>query len=555
MVVLLTYLAGSPASALVNTMVEKEQLASSVSYEIEYRPTVVMQFVISSVATGSLQQVEGRFFEILGSVAANPIDLEYMRDCVRRERRQVKFSAESSARYFAEPIIKDFLFGCRDGSTLREDLENLRVFDLLETWSDAHWRGLVRSCLVEAPHATVLGKPSAKLSKKLKNEEKTRVTSQKKRLGEDGLAHLEKKLATARAENDREIPKELLASFEVPSTKSIHFMNTTTARSGAARQMRPLENPVQKLVDQDKDLPLFIHFEHVESNFAYLTIILGTEVVPLALRPMIALYMDNFFSTPMLRNGEVVKFEQITMELERDTVGYEIDSGQSMGNSEVIVLKLQVEVEKYQEAIRWIRDLLFNSVFEVERIKATTTRILAGITDEKRDGEEMVTAVELNVGTAPSSIGRACGTLTRAVYLKRVKRLLENDPEAIMERLKEVKNALCHASNFRVLVIADIERLDSPVSSWQSLLDGLDTSKPLMPLGSRLARLSTQGETPGSTAFIVPMPTIDSSYALAVSKGPSSFTHPSIPALMVATSYLNAVEGPLWNAVRGPGLA
>lgn len=51
------------------------------------------------------------------------------------------------------------------------------------------------------------------------------------------------------------------------------------------------------------------------------------------------------------------------------------------------------------------------------------------------------------------------------------------------------------------------------------------------------------------------MPPIDSSFVLAVSKGPSSFDEPIIPALMLATSYLNSLAGPLWKAIRGTGLA
>lgn len=384
MVVLLVYLAGSPASTLVNQLVEKEHLASSLIYEIEYRPSVVMQFMISSVATEQLQQVEKRFFEILRGVAANPINLNYMRDCIKRERRHVKFSAESSAEYFAEPIIKDFLFGRRDGSSLQTDLENLREFDLLESWTDSQWRDLIRTWLAEAHHATILGKPSAGLSRQLKSEEEYRVAHRKKKLGKDGLLRLGKQLAAAQVENEIEVPKELFEHFKVPSSTSIHFINTTTARSGAARQLGSLDNTIQKIIDQDCEPPLFIHFEHIKSNFAYLTLVLGTEVVPLALRPMLAIYMDNFFSAPMVREGVVVDFEHITMELERDTVGYEIETGLTMGNAEIITIKLQVEIEKYQTAIRWFKNLLFDSVFDIERIKATTTKILAGISDEVR---------------------------------------------------------------------------------------------------------------------------------------------------------------------------
>ena len=51
------------------------------------------------------------------------------------------------------------------------------------------------------------------------------------------------------------------------------------------------------------------------------------------------------------------------------------------------------------------------------------------------------------------------------------------------------------------------------------------------------------------------MPTIDSSFLSATARGPTTFSDPKLPALMVAMSYLNSIEGPLWVAVRGTGLA
>lgn len=54
---------------------------------------------------------------------------------------------------------------------------------------------------------------------------------------------------------------------------------------------------------------------------------------------------------------------------------------------------------------------------------------------------------------------------------------------------------------------------------------------------------------------MVPMPTIDSSFAYATARGLDSYDHPKLPALLVAIAYMNAVEGPLWVAVRGKGLA
>ena len=315
--VLLAYLAGSSASVLDNTLVEKEQLASAVYYSTDNRPNTVIQFVLSGVATEALDRVESRFFEVLQETANNELDMTYLHDCITRSKRQIKFAAETSESYFADPIIKDFLFGKRDGSTLKT-FEGLAEYDELQQWTDMQWRGLIKKWMSDTHHVVILGKPSAWLSKKLESDEKARVAAQKEALGEDGLKRLEDELARAKAENDKEIPKGFLERFKIPNTTSIHFINTITARSGAARKMGQLENPIQKLVDHDHTkLPLFIHFESIRTNFVDISLVMSTESIPTKLRPLLYLYLDSFFSLPILKDGKRIPFERVIMDLER----------------------------------------------------------------------------------------------------------------------------------------------------------------------------------------------------------------------------------------------
>ncbi|KAL8991068.1 MAG: hypothetical protein Q9177_000429 [Variospora cf. flavescens] len=554
--ILLVYLAGSSASILENTLVEKEQVASAVYYSTEIRPNILIQFSLSSVATDRLEEVEKRFFELLKATAVNPLDMTYLKDCITRERRIIKNSIETSSTPFSESIIYDFLFAGRDGSRLKAELSNMKEFEVLASWPEAKWQSLINSWMADANHVTILGKPSAILSKKLKSEEKARVEEQKKKLGPKGLKEMEKRLADAKAENDREIPKGLLEHFPVPSTKSIHFIETITARSGAAKQLGRLDNNIQRLVDSDNTkLPLFIHFEHVQSNFAHVSLIISTESVPIPLRPLLTIYLENMFTTPIERNGKKIEFEQVIKELEKDTVDYGISLGGGIGNPEVLVMRLSVEVEKYASAIQWFKELIWNGIFDLERISSTTVRLLADIPEAKRSGSSMLNSVEEMIHSAPASMVRARSTLVQALYLKGVRHRLINDPDAIINQLTEIRHKLFQFSNFRVAVVANIERVAEPVLSWESFTAGLDTSKPLHPLEKRLSRISEAARNPGRLAYIVPMPTIDSSFALSFAKGPSSLKDPRIPALMVALSYLDAVEGPMWVAVRGTGLA
>jgi Zn-dependent M16 (insulinase) family peptidase len=555
--VLLIYLAGSSVSVLEHTLVEKEELASAVYYYTETRPNDVIWFNLSAVATERLQEVHDRFFEVVKETASKALDMHYLQDCLARFRRQVVYATETSNTIFQDPIIEDHMYGRRDGTDLENACRTLAEFDELERWSDEQWREFLSKYIANNKHVSILGVPSAKLSEKLKAEETSRVKAQQDKLGEDGLKKLATKLDEAKAHNDRPIPDEILDQFEVPGTESIHFIPSTTARAGLAKQMGHVENEIQKVIDKDgaDDSPLFIHFEHIHTNFVHFSLVLNTSVVPFKLKPLLSVYLVNFFSTPITRNGERVEFEQVVMDLEKDTIVYSIENGRNLGNSELIRIKFVVQPEKFAAAVQWLKDMLFNSIFDPERLKPTLSKMLADIPDEKRSGNDMVNSVDAMVHFARESSSRSQGTLVKALYLKRISKLLKSDPQTVISMFEELRKSLLTFSNMRVLCVADWHKVANPVTTFKPLVEGLNTSEPLRKLDSRGDVLSDAARNPGKINYIVPMPTIDSSFGLFTANGLNSYQHPKLPALMVAISYLDAVEGPLWVAVRGTGLA
>jgi len=167
----------------------------------------------------------------------------------------------------------------------------------------------------------------------------------------------------------------------------------------------------------------------------------------------------------------------------------------------------------------------------------------------------MASSVNAHIHYNPESTVRAGTTLVKAIYLKRINKLLQHDPKEVITRMEQIRQSLGRFANFRVLVIADITKLERPVSSWDTLTASLDTNEPLLPLTSRKEFVSDAGQNPGRITYIIPMSTIDSSFAHFSSRGLQSHSDPKLPALMVALAYLDAVEGPMWVAVRGTGLA
>ena len=316
------------------------------------------------------------------------------------------------------------------------------------------------------------------------------------------------------------------------------------------------DNKVQAIVDKDAiDLPLYLHFESCKTAFIHVNVFISTASIPVKLRPLMSVYYDMFFDTPIMMDGVRLEHEEVVTQIEKDTISTGISTGSYVDMPEGIRIKLQVEPEKYETAIKWLRTLLWDSIFDKKRIGITVGRMRSNIPDEKRQGKYMVTSVKNMIELAPESMGRASDTLVKSKYLKRIEALLKEDPEEVIRQFEEFRQAFVKLDNMRMLVIADLEKLKNPVSTWKLFSEGKPFSGTLSPIDKRWERLSPAGQKPGGNANIVSMPTIDNTYSVHTCSGPTTLQDPQVPALMLALAYLGATEGPLWNAARGSGLA
>ena len=74
---------------------------------------------------------------------------------------------------------------------------------------------------------------------------------------------------------------------------------------------------------------------------------------------------------PVYKTFEAAPLMDVSvMELERDSVGYDIGNSRQLGDSEGYMIQFQVEPEKYAAAVNWLRTMMFDSVFDPIRIKA-----------------------------------------------------------------------------------------------------------------------------------------------------------------------------------------
>lgn len=145
-----------------------------------------------------------------------------------------------------------------------------------DTYSDRSGR-----YYISAPQIVVRGKPSSELAERLQKEEKERVEAQVKKLGPEGLAELEKKLESAKAEHEQPIPEDMLTSFHLPSVKGISWISVQSAKntpvlvSNENKGQHPIGNSeLQKHLAQDStSLPMAVQFDHVSVRRVMKTLI------------------------------------------------------------------------------------------------------------------------------------------------------------------------------------------------------------------------------------------------------------------------------------------
>lgn len=90
--------------------------------------------------------------------------------------------------------------------------------------------------------------------------------------------------------------------------------------------------------------------------------------LPAHLRPYATVWQDSFFSLPIVRaDGSKLSHEDVINQLNDQTVDYFVDYGAGGAFEELMRVQLKVEKHQYANSVAWLRDLIFGSVFSVDR--------------------------------------------------------------------------------------------------------------------------------------------------------------------------------------------
>lgn len=558
------YLTDTAASPLTKEFVEiaSPYCTYVAFYECTRSTFSELGVYFGSVPTEHLETLDRLFKASIQRIAKEGLDMDRMNTVISRDELKIRSALENKGGdLFSNAMINDFVYGDADGNDIVATLE--QHHDILKSWTSKQWTDLLLKYYDAEARVIIRGKPSAELADKLETEEKARVEEQRKRLGEDGLAKLEKQLADAKAEHEKHIPEDILTNFPLPDVKGISWISVQSAANSPdgikpgqdAQLVQRSQELAQHLQQDTTSLPLTVQFDHVVSDFTTVHAFLSLASLPQELRPYAVLLQMNLFNLPMTRaDGTKLSHEDVINALSKDTVAYDAGFGVDSLLSELLRLSIKVETSKFDIAVSWLRDVIFRSEFTKERLEVTLAKVQQSLPELKRSGNGVARAFfsELVYDKSLTLVNGGLPALME--WVPRMLDEVQNDTEAVIQKLEEVRKILIQPSSFRFSVTGDVLKIPKPKASLAANFEALPATRP-QPLRWSNEALTALGKQPQKKAVIVSLPTIESSFAIHAARAFTGFQHADYPALLMALEVLDGTESFLWKYIRGSGLA
>lgn len=517
-----------------------------------------------SVPSDKLDEAQQETFRVLKQIVdEEDIDLTQILRILGRVKDKLNLAVETDPFRFVETTLAAFTYGDLDGEDLEAWTATLKKFDTLASWNKSQWLSILRKYLTENPSVSVLGKPSQKLYETQKVENIERTEGYKAKYGEEGLKNLQQLLDEAQKKNNEPVPESILNQFHAPDISKIRFIETKMASAGTSSHNTPvLDQEIQSLVE--KDIPegfnLDLHFEHYQSQFVTVNFLVSTREIDEELLPLVDVFFAEMFALPLkLADGTMVDFETAVQKLKADTLSDLIDYGIEGQFEDYLTFQLQVRCDKYDLAVQWLQNALMWTQFTEERLRIILHKYMNGLAERKRRCSTVAFSLLARTMWTNRSLRKAADLFETDEYFKDLFHSLD-DPDGVstlQRNLAKARQSLLNSDSIKVLVTGDVTKLKNPVKTWLPFSEK-QFSKAIQHNDNipylRDAR-SENGINVSTIALITPMASSETSYAYVVGKGPIDFLDQDIPVIAVCCEFLQTLEGPMWRAVRGAGLA
>ena len=566
--ILLEYFTESALAPFTKELVEiDDPMANSTDYWTDDFMRTIINIGIHGVPTEKLTETKEKVLNIL---ATHKIDLERMKQVVDNNKWEYILRCEKNGdSALSQAVITDFLYGSQDGTSLQKSLKDISDFGALAEWTLEQWQDLLNRIFIQNKPVIVLGRPSSTLYERIEKDTDKFINKRKTETSEKDIERMKKELDEAALKNNAEIPESLLAKFNIENpVKSVDFITTETVNTTV--DLSDNKKLTQVILDnKPENFPLSLYAQHFPSQFIEFHCVLDSTLIED--RSLLPLYhiFNELFSMPMNEGGKIISFENVVTKLKTDTVDYHIALGVQGTAPDLIDFRIRCKVDKYEDAVTWIKHCLFDMVFDENRVSVLLENYVNSIVELKREGDIILDSLTNRKLYTERSVKKSVDPLFVEETLEDILEAIEDGKfkKDILPRLEKVRSQLIkQLERFQIIVLGDMEKIGEIVfKPWVSLVESIKNKTPQSEYNSSISphipkSLDTITElcnSPGGKAFIISTPASESSYMNVITSIPFNlnFDHPDYAAVSLASEYLQCVEGPFWKGIRGSGLA
>lgn len=561
-IMMMEYLTDSPISPFQAAFVEADQpLASDVSYSIIENLDCSVYLSFENVPIDNLEHIKPKTSTILDQVLDDGIDLHRMKTLIEKRVLQYLGQREHSPHdVIAQLAISQFLYGTSE-QDFKERANALQAYRKLSGETQEFWLELLDEIL-RKPKAIIIGRPSVQMQTRLASEEAERIKERVNQLGGEGLKALAKKVESAMAENEVDIPVDILDAFPVPSVDPIQF--------------HKLEywNPLTRFSPNFRGQSLLQagpndHIIHADTNFVHIFAFLDTVHLHKDVRKYLPLFCELLSESSMEIDGQVLPYEEVIQRMNEDTIEVGCSIGlsgsrfQSGSNSRYVIIAVQVEPRKIQKGFDWLYLFLYKVQFTVERVRTVATKLENCLSEFKREGNFIAQTVSTLLSMNGESNKVLASIFQQEATLKYARKSLTSGSKArsSFENQKEPKQ---HP------VLDSLEHIQSELPKCLALFIAANFDHVRVPWDS-IAKLSKTGDRTNeskikfvsdfhdrqveSRHLIIGIGSVESSYLIQNVASLTDPDHPDFAVLLLYLQYFCQTEGPLWRKLRGQGLS
>ncbi|ORX81651.1 hypothetical protein BCR32DRAFT_261274 [Anaeromyces robustus] len=392
-----------------------------------------------------------------------------------------------------------------------------QIFDImkeLETYPQEFWKDLVKKYILEPPTIEVLMVPDPELANEQASKEIQDQEDRIKRLGPEKLKHLDEELKKALKDNEINIPQEVLDNMPpIPDVTKIplfrgevsikqfltsendeEYNNNNNNMLSSSMKDDELPSPSQLITQYDLSRP-FSSLQHVKTDtfFTQVKVYLNTSHIPEELRDYFVLFQEMLFCTPVEIPKEFTKDHQPklmdyksvvenTSELctsNEASIGIGNEIFHASYLSETFVISASSERYKYNELCEWMMMILMFSKFDEERIISTAKNLLSQLTETKREGSDMLSAIstkiiaECNEDRGNTSLlnDLAISVFNQEPFLQKIISLVEeHKTNEIIQNLEEIQK--CLLKSMEVIAEEAENNKYSPIYKKKEIIPG-----------------------------------------------------------------------------------